>query len=439
VRTRLLRRSIAAVGIYSSVALGFLGSVVAARVLGSEDFGLFSTIIVATSFCQSLLDLTVEEALVKYGFRYSTREEWGKLRRLYRVGLTVKVGGALLGTLALLLFAPFADDLFDTNGLQTPMLVAATLPLLQSLEGLGGAALFLRGRYDVRSVLLTVSMALRLAGIAIGAQYGLTETIAGIAIAQAISTAIVATVGAAGFRRFPRAPSERIPERREIVSFVLQSSAATGVLSLRGALAPLILGVVTNTTQLGYFRVAQAPQQAFNALSAPVRMVLLTEQTRDWERGRQSQVLRGIRQYTVLAAALMAILVPLLLWLMPDLVRIVYGSEFLPATDAARVFVLAAALVFAVGWTKSFPVTIGRPNLRIYTHGLETIIVLPLTAVLGSMYGATGAALAVLSGTAAFAASWLFIFARVRPDDTPPDRGDELAAAEVEEIEAAAL
>jgi hypothetical protein len=65
--------------------------------------------------------------------------------------------------------------------------------------------------------------------------------------------------------------------------------------------------------------------------------------------------------------------------------------------------------------------------------------VLPLTAVLGAAYGATGAAFAVLAGTAVFAASWLFIFARVRPDQTPPDRGDELAAAEVEEIEAAAL
>ncbi len=438
-RTRLLRRSIAAVGIYSSVALGFLGSVIAARVLGKEAFGLFSTVIVATSFCQSLLDLTVEEALVKYGFRYQTREEWGKLQRLFRVGLTVKVGGALLGTIALLILAPFADDLFGAQGLETPFLIAATLPLLQSLEGLGGAALFLRSRYDVRSALLVVSMALRLGAIAIGTQYGLTETILAIAIAQGISTAVVAVVGGAGFRRFPRVRPEPIGERREIVSFVLQSSAATGVLSLRGALAPLILGVVTNTTQLGYFRVAQAPQQAFNALSAPVRMVLLTEQTRDWERGRQAQVLRGIRRYTFLAAALMVVVVPLLLWFMPDLVRLVYGAEFLPATDAARVFVLAAALLFAVGWTKSFPVTIGRPNLRIYTHGLETLIVLPLTAVLGSLYGATGAALAVLSGTAAFAASWLAIFVRVRPDATPPDLGDELAAAEVEEIEAAAL
>ena len=214
------------------------------------------------------------------------------------------------------------------------MLVAATLPLAIGRRP-GGAALSLRSRYDVRSMLLTISMALRLAGIAIGAQYGLTETIAGIAIAQASSTAIVAAgarPASAGSRALRR---NGLQDRRELVSFVMQSSSGSGVLSLRGALAPLILGVVTNTTQLGYFRVAQAPQQAFNALSAPVRMVLLTEQTRDWERGRQSHVLRGIRQYTVLAGALMAILVPLLLWLMPDLVRLVYGSEFLPATDAA--------------------------------------------------------------------------------------------------------
>jgi O-antigen/teichoic acid export membrane protein len=72
-----------------------------------------------------------------------------------------------------------------------------------------------------------------------------------------------------------------------------------------------------------------------------------------------------------------------------------------------------------VGWTKSFPVTIGRPGLRILTHGVETAVVLPLVLLLGWKWGAAGAAGAVLAGMCVFAAMWWVIFLRVRPEDAP--------------------
>ena len=69
-RRLLVRRSVTAVGIYASVVLGFLGTVVATQEFHStRRFGDYATVIFATSFVQSLFDLTVEEALVKFGFR----------------------------------------------------------------------------------------------------------------------------------------------------------------------------------------------------------------------------------------------------------------------------------------------------------------------------------------------------------------------------------
>src|SRR5919199_7014640 len=102
----LLRRSAAAAGMYSSAALGFLGTVVAAHRFSTSAFGLYALVIAATSFFQSLLDLTVEEALVKYGFRYVAREDWGRLRRLFGGALAFKLAGAVVAALALLALAP---------------------------------------------------------------------------------------------------------------------------------------------------------------------------------------------------------------------------------------------------------------------------------------------------------------------------------------------
>lgn len=408
------RRSAAAAGLYASGAFGILGTIVAARVFDLDEFGLYATVMVATGFFQTMLDLTVEESLIKYGFRYATAEEWGRLRRLFVRALQLKLAGGLLAGVALLALAPFADQIFDTEGLALPLVLAAALPLVQAPENVAGTAILLRGRYDLRSGLLTLSMALRLTAIAVGAQFGLTETIAAILVAQALATAAVTAVGVAAFRRFPAAPGESLAADSEgLRTFVLQSSAATGLLSVRTALAPLLLGVVAGPVQVGLFRLAQAPLAGYAALSSPVRMIMLTEQTRDWERGEIARVLNGVRRYTRVSAVLTLVaLVPLLL-AMPTLIEVVFGAKYLDAVDAARLMLVAASIQLVLGWTKSFPTSIGRPNLRLITHGVETVVLIPLVVVFGLEWGATGAALAVVVSTVVFAVAWTIVYARV--------------------------
>ncbi len=416
-RSNLWRRSATAAGIYLSVGFGFLGTLLAARQLGPEAFGLFSIVLVATGFFQTLLDLTAEEALVKYGFDYSTREDWGRLRRLFERALLVKGVGGLAAAIALLVVAPFADSIFGAHGLQTPFLIAAALPLVQSPEGVGSATLILRRRYDVRAWFLAYSMALRMTGLAVGAHYGVTEAVVGVVLAQVAATAVFGGAALVAFRRFPWAPAAELGEdRRGILGFVLQSSVATGIVSLRGALAPLLLGIATKPVQVGYFRIAQAPQQGFASLSAPARLILLTEQTRDWARGAAGAVFSSIRRYTIGATLLMAVIVPPLYVFMPELVRILYGKSYAGAAEAARLVLLAAALQLITGWSKSFPVSIGRPGLRIVAHGIETAVLIPLVVVFGSLWGATGAGAAVLVSSAVFAGVWAVLIARIRRD-----------------------
>jgi len=200
------------------------------------------------------------------------------------------------------------------------------------------------------------------------------------------------------------------------------------MLALRTALAPLLLGVVASTTEVGLFRVAQAPQAGLSAASSPVRLVMLTEQTRDWEHGHERTVIAGVRRYMAAAAGLMVIAVPVFLILMPWLIRIVFGSAYTPAVAAARIILLAAAIQVVLGWTKSLPVAIGRPGLRILTHGIETAILLPLVGAFGYTWGVTGAAAAMLVSTGAFALAWAVILMRIRDEvkDRAPPTGSVL-------------
>jgi O-antigen/teichoic acid export membrane protein len=417
------RRSATAAWIYLSVGCAFAATVVAARELGLADYGVFATALVTVGFFQTLLDLTVEESLTKFGFRYVAGQEWGRLRRLFRQAVLLKLAGGFVATILLIAFAPFADELFDAAHIEAAILAAALLPLVQASENVGATALLLHSRYDLRSVYQAGSMVLRLLAIVIGVQFGVVEALLAIVVAQLISTLVISVIGAIALRRFPTASPEALAEDvPEIRSFVVQSSVATGVISLRGTLVPMLLGVVSGTTQVAFFRIAQTPQTGLAAASSPARLMLMTEQTRDWERGERARILAGIRAYSKWAGALMIVAVPVFFVAMPWLVRVVFGSEYDDAVTAARVILIAAAIQFLMGWTKTLPVTIGRPRLRIVTHGLETLVAIPLVAVLGAEWGATGAAVAVLVSTFVFGLAWLVVVLRLH---------DEVSAAEV--------
>jgi O-antigen/teichoic acid export membrane protein len=186
-----------------------------------------------------------------------------------------------------------------------------------------------------------------------------------------------------------------------------------------------VLGIVRNPTDVGLFRGAQAPLQGIAAFTAPLRLILLTEQTRDWERGNTQKIYAELRRYMIGATLLVALAIVPLELVLPWLVKLLLGEEYAPATTAIRLILVAALIQLVLGWTKSFPVSIGRPGLRVVAHGVETATLLPLLVVFGDLWGVTGAATAVLISTCAFALTWAVLLhrltaGRLRPIEPAP-------------------
>lgn len=409
------RRALTAAGIYGAAVTGFLGTVIAARSLGPLGFGLLSIVLAAQGFFQLFLEVSVGEAIVKYGYRYQTTGQWGRLRRLLAVGLQVRVAGALIGGVGILALIPLAGALFGADDLEVPLALAALMPLASFPLAIASALVVLRGLYELHGVLSLVTMLGRLAAMAVGSQIGVTETVALLVGAQLVSSVVVALIGWAAYRRFPSAePAPLAEDAQPVRRFVWLSTIGTTLESLRSVFPPLLLGMVSNPVQVAFFRAAQAPQYGFSVLSAPVRIILLTEHTREIEEGRHERVASSLRRYVAGATLLMLVLVPPAYWLMPDLVRLVYGDAYSGASDAARLILLAAAIQVVYGWTKSFPVSIGRPRLRVAAQSVEIVALVPAILVLGAIWEATGTGAAVVIGTAVFALAWTVFAVRLR-------------------------
>jgi O-antigen/teichoic acid export membrane protein len=129
-------------------------------------------------------------------------------------------------------------------------------------------------------------------------------------------------------------------------------------------------------------------------------------------------------------AAVSAAILPVLLVFTPELARLFFSAKNVGAVDATRLVIVAGALRMVFGWTKSFPVSIGRPVLRIWAHGIEMLVLIPLVGILGTKWGATGAATAVLVSSIAFCLAWTVLFLRIRREPTPATSpGSSLEAA----------
>lgn len=408
------RRVLTAGGIYLSAVLGFLGQILAARWLGVEDYGVLAIVMSVTGFAQLVTDLTVEEAVIKFGFRYIQSEHWGKLRRLYAVALRLKLIGAAAAAVAIAAIAPAGHALFGHGGLVWPLLIGALLPLAQAPDGLSGCTLLHRSRYDVRSLFLVISMATRFVALVVGSRMGVVETMLFMVLAQVVTSALGGAVALNAFRRWPQVAQAPLGEDRAgIVRFMKQSAVASSMTTFQGAVPPILLGIVTSPVQVGYYRVALAPQGALAAISSPIRLILLTEQTRDWERGDIATVFAAVRRFTLFAALLLGVVTAPLLVFMPQLVRLVYSDKYAAAGDAARWVLVSSVLMTVIGWSKSLPVSIGRPALRIWTHGIQALVLIPATALFGLWWGATGAAAALALSTGAFVAAWAVIVVRL--------------------------
>jgi len=228
-----------------------------------------------------------------------------------------------------------------------------------------------------------------------------------VVIAQVVSTLTAAGLSLAVFRSYPAAPPAALgDDAPEIRRFAIQSSIASGLTSLRTSLPTVLVGIVASPVQTADFRAAQAPATAAASLSAPARLVLLAEQTRDIEQGRGDRALKLLGHYLSATAAIACVLTPVGWWAMPTLVRWVYGAKWLGAASAFRVMLLAAMVQLVFAWTKSFPVSIGRPGLRTAGQILEIAVLVPAVLVLAGLYGATGAAAGVLAGAVVLASFW---------------------------------
>lgn len=372
-------------GKISTAAVDFLRTVVLARLLAPEDFGLFGIALLAQITLNNLLGFGVDEALIQ-------REEGAE--GLLDVAWTVKLFKALLVAGTLLLTAPYIAAFFDAPRAEPVIRVLSAVVLLQGLQNIG--VIYFRKELELgKDFALNFTTALLNAVVAIAGALILGSV-------WALMAGIVA--GAAGYALLsyavhPYRPSLAFDWRklRELWTYGkwLFGSGTLMFAATRGD--DILLGRWLGAPALGVYQVSY---RISNSVATEITHVIsrVTFPAYAKLQTRHDDLREGFLSTLVLTAMLTVPLAGAIALFVPELVQYVIGEQWAAAIVPIQILA-AAGLIRALSacWGPLYLAT-GNTRDTFWKQLLRALLTLGPAYPLTTRYGIAGMSLCVLLG-----------------------------------------
>jgi O-antigen/teichoic acid export membrane protein len=411
------RSGISSLMIWAATGITVISTLIAARGLGPIEYGELVLALALATLVGMLLDLTLDEAVVRLGYRSLAEGRLGDLGTMLRtaLGIDIAVGVAVFAVIAL--GAPLLTAVGGGEVDAALVRLAGLGVLAATLDGTTTGVLLLAGRPELRGwTLLAVGLtrlAAVLAALELGGQSAvLIAYAAATAVGGAFQALLAWRVGWRHWRGAGTATGSAMVWGRRLIRFGIHTSLATTITGANFWLVPVLLGALAGPKAVGVFSVGFFPVVLANVFSGPLRLNMFPEQVKLAAQRRDPLLHQSIAGYTRIA---LAIGVPAAVagwFVVPWLIPAVLSSSFDDAVTPTRILLVAAVAQLAYGWAKTFPAAIGRPQIRTFVSVVEIVITVSLLLALHEA-AAEGAAAAVSISSAVLLVLWLSIAARV--------------------------
>lgn len=361
--------------------LGLASTVILARLLAPEDFGLVA---------MAMVFVAAAELLGAFGL------DWALIRQPHLEGRHLDTAWtlrAILGCGSLFLLTasaiPVAD--FYREPRISPMLVVLGICLLIGALENPGVVIFRRDmnfakEFQLRTVAKVVGAVVAVsAAIYLRSYWALLLGI----LASRLATTVLSYV------IHPHRPRPTLAAQREILGFSAWLWLGNILTFLRVKAVELLLGRLVGTHDLGLFSVSnELAQLASTEIAAPINRALFSAYARE---GDQAHLVG--KAYLETAPVIWGVTLPIALITYiaaPQLVLLVLGRQWLEAEPLLRILSVAgAATLFSAGAIQVYW-AINHARLESAMEGFWVGSLLAFVIILTPTYGVTGAALAVM-------------------------------------------
>jgi O-antigen/teichoic acid export membrane protein len=397
----------------AAMALGVVQSIFAARLLGVAGFGMLGTVTVFAATINRLFSFRMGELVVKYMGADLAAERRERAAAVVKVAALVEAGSSLLAFLVMLALAPLAALYLAKDPAATHYFWIYGISILgSSLAEVATGVLQVDNRFRSQA-LVNLAQSVLTALIIVGAflsQAGMMAVLMAYLLGKLMLGIAPVVLALGSLRRLLgpgwwKTPFSRLPPRRELAHFGLNTNLSATVNLLARDSELLWVALLLSPVEVGYYKVALA---IINLVLMPVTPLISATfpeinhavALRKWQ-----QLRHLLRRVTILSAS-WTLLSAIGLVLLGNYLILFYGREFLPAYPALLALLVGYGIANIFFWNRTLLLSFGLPGVALRVSLWAGIAKVALVFVLAPRFGYVAAA-ALLSAYFVASVAWM--------------------------------
>ncbi|MCS7096338.1 MAG: oligosaccharide flippase family protein [Nitrososphaerota archaeon] len=384
-----------------ATVLSAVCAILIARLLGPEQYGIYSLALIVPGFLMLFTDYGVSQALTRFIALYMSRNEQHRVIPLLRKGLALNLATCFIMFLAgLILAEPLTNLLVNRPGMAHLVRIALILVLIYPLSTAAGYALLGFGDMKGYAMIDVVRQAARaiLSPLMIVLGFSVAGAVAGYVIAFAFGLAVGLTQTYRRCRRIKNSKGSSGNVLHSMIAYgmplYLSNTLNSFVTTLRG----IILAYFTTNVLIGNFNTAMNFAVLITLVSSPVATALFPAFSKLGSSEAHAMFTHSVK-YTA------ALIIPSAVFVSAmsrDLIFLLYGVSYSHAplylTLYAVTFLFAALGSTVLG---SFFSGVGDSKVNLKATLFAVGIFVPSAAALTSILQVEGLLIAIILATAA--------------------------------------
>jgi len=396
-----------------SAAISMLQGILAARLLGVEQFGILGAITMFASVINKFMSFRMGELVIKYVGYYTEAGDQKRAAAVFKGAALAEMLASLIAFVIVWLLAPFGAEYFAKDPGLADLFAFYGLIVLANLiaeSSTGLLQIFDRFRpiaaLNIGQSLVTLVVILFVFFNQGGLLGILSAYVAGKVFgALGLTTVAVVEAGRHWGRDWWKAPLSLLQDKsRELVHFATSTyiSASLSIVNKDSEL--LWVSFFRSPIEAGYYKLALALANLVQMPILPLPQATYPELSREVARHNWSNVRYVLRQGSILAGGYTLLATVFLLIFGRFLIRTIYTADFLPAYPALIILLAGFLIANTFYWQRVALLALGRPDFPMKVNLVLAVIKIVLILVLVPRYGYLASA-ALLAGSYALGVS----------------------------------
>ena len=367
--------------------LALIQGIFVARWLGPNLYGLAALVMSFPNLIYTFFNARSSEGSIKFLSEFHAREERPQALAICRLGYLIGILMGILAFFTIFFTADWASRHIAHNPETAWLIVILGVSLVpRSLVANSRAVLVSLGRFN-RIAVMTIFEALLRMTLVLGmifAGWKVEGVIWGNAMAISLTGVIYLVIVYPLIKKtwgslLAGGTWQALKgHRRTFFRFIVYNDLNTLLGIIPKQLDVILLGYFHHSTQVGYYRLAKSLANFLGYLVNPLQSVIYPELSKLWALREKEALGRMVRRLALQTGLPLFLAALGSIALLPYLLPVIYGNDYIPAVPAAQLLVVGSAVWLGLYWLR--PLYLAQGNVREWFIITTSVVVLIMIA-----------------------------------------------------------